>query len=259
MPNYRLFDCNAMTGNTLVPQRSWVPNADIMLREMDRFGIEKALVYHYHLERERGNRLARDAARGSARLAACYMLENRVTRFGKDLAGQVDYLVESGFRAARVIPDEGPTAPPLTLRVYDIRPVLERLTAHRVPLLVPADHMTTAAATLTYGFDQIHAICEAFPELPVILLQPRYPAQQPLISLMQQHRNLYATIDLLGLFRQVESMTKLFGARRFLFGSNLPYHDPALGIGMLRYGLLTDSQKAAIAGANLERLLAEVR
>jgi predicted TIM-barrel fold metal-dependent hydrolase len=259
MPSYRLFDCNAMIGNTLVPQRSSVASADALLREMDRFGIEKALMYHYHLERERGNRLARDAARGSARLTPCFMLENRVTRFGQDLAGQVDRLLESGFRASRVIPDAGPTAPPLTLRVYAIRPMLERLNQHRVPLLIPADHMTTPAATLTYGFDQIQDICEAFPQIPVILLQPRYPAQQPLLSLMQQHRNVYATIDLLGLFRQVESLTKLVGPDRFLFGSNLPYHDPALGVGMLHYGLLTPSQKTAIAGGNLERLLSEVR
>ena len=36
-----------------------------------------------------------------------------------------------------------------------------------------------------------------------------------MLSLMQQHRNLYATIDLLGLFRQVESLVKLIGAERF--------------------------------------------
>jgi predicted TIM-barrel fold metal-dependent hydrolase len=259
MPGYQLFDCNIMIGNTLVPQRSSVGSADALLHEMDRFGIEKALLYHYHLDRERGNRLARDAARRSGRLTPCFMLENRITRFGQDLAGQVDRLVESGFRAARVVPDEGPTSPPLTLRLYAIRPMLERLNQHRVPLLIPADHMTTAAATLTYGFDQVQAICEAFPQLPVILLQPRYSAQQPLLSLMQQHGNLYATIDLLGLFREVESLAEVIGAERLLFGSNLPYHDPALGVGMLHYGLLTPAQKTAIAGRNLERLLAGVR
>jgi hypothetical protein len=49
MSGYSLFDGNMMIGNTLVPQPSFVADADALLREMDRFGIEKALVYHYHL------------------------------------------------------------------------------------------------------------------------------------------------------------------------------------------------------------------
>lgn len=147
----------------------------------------------------------------------------------------------------------------MSLRLYSIEKVLERLNRHRVPLLIPAEHLHTPQASYTYGFDEIDAICRTFPEIPLVLLQPRYQSEPPLIALMQRHRNLRFTIPLYGLFRQVESMAKMFGAERLLFGTNLPFHDPSLAIGLVHYGLLTAKEKTLIAGDNLRRLLAEVK
>ncbi|MCI0422158.1 MAG: amidohydrolase family protein, partial [Acidobacteria bacterium] len=153
----------------------------------------------------------------------------------------------------------GPHAAPMTLRVYALEKIFERLNRHRVPTLIPAEHIHTPVAAATYGWDQVHAICEAFPEIPLVLLQPRYAAQAPMIALMRLHRNLYFTIPLYGLFRQMESIVATFGPERVLFGTNLPHSDPALPIGMVHWGILTREQKILIAGENLRHLLDGVR
>jgi predicted TIM-barrel fold metal-dependent hydrolase len=44
-----------------------------------------------------------------------------------------------------------------------------------------------------------------------------------------------------------------------LFGTNLPYGDPALPIGALLYSGLSQSDKERIGGENLRELLGEVR
>jgi predicted TIM-barrel fold metal-dependent hydrolase len=122
---------------------------------------------------------------------------------------------------------------------------------------MPADHFPSA--TGPYGFDQIHEICAAYPDIPVILLQLRFSTQAQLIPLMRRHANLHFTISWFGLFRQVESMVKMFGAERLLYGSGLPVGDPSMGIGMVSYGQFTPREKELIAGGNLSRLLGNVR
>jgi len=51
----------------------------------------------------------------------------------------------------------------------------------------------------------------------------------------------------------------MIGADRILFGTNMPVHDPSLGIGMILYADMDDRDKQLIAGGNLTRLLESVR
>ena len=57
---------------------------------------------------------------------------------------------------------------------------------------------------------------------------------------------------------QLETVVKTIGADRVLFGSQMPYWDPSLPIGMLNYAELANEQKQQIAGGNLQRLLDQV-
>lgn len=259
MITWKFFDCNAMVGNTLVPTPAPLPTGEVLLKDMDYFGIEQALFYHNASSKEEMNRLTLETAKKSKRLVPCWILPTSPVAVDESLKDHVDEMLQAGVRAARFVPDEGPQAAPMTLRVYALGKMFERLNQHRVPIMFSAEHFQMPVAAETYGWDQVDGICGNFPDIPVILLQPRYAAQAPLIEAMRRHRNLYFTIPWYGLFRQVESIVKMFGTERLLFGTNLPYIDPALPIGMVSYGLLTPEQKAPIAADNLRRLLGGVR
>ena len=72
---------------------------------------------------------------------------------------------------------------------------------------------------------------------------------------MRKHKNLYFTHALNTLYRQLEQVVELVGADRVLFGSQAPYWDPSLPIGMLNYAELSTEKKKLVAGDNLRRLL----
>ena len=256
MPAWKFFDCDVMIGATLVPEPAPVRTAGELVREMDRFGIDRALVYHYHRLKSRMNRLTLDDVKTSARLIPCWALPIAPDALDEKLEDHVDEMLAAGVKAARFVPDSGPTAGPMTLRRFAMDGVLARLNRHRIPLLVPADHFP---APTPYGFDQIHEICEAYPDIPLVLLQLRFSTQAQLIPLMRRHANLCFTIGWFGLFRQVESMAKMFGPERLLYGSGLPVGDPATGIGMVNWGKFSEREKELIAGGNLMRLLERVR
>jgi predicted TIM-barrel fold metal-dependent hydrolase len=250
-----------MVGRTVVPLAAPVPDVQALLKEMDHFGIERTLFFHYAFDMEvkdKMNRLTREAAKASSRLAPCWVLATNPTGINEKLEDQVDRLLEAGMKAARFFPDEGPAAGPLAIQRYLLDAVFDRLNRHRIPLLIPADNLHTSQPG-AYGFPDIDVICTAFPELPVILLEPHYSSQAQLLALMRRCRNVHFTIPLYGLFHQVENTVKMFGAGRLFFGTNLPHFDPSLGIGMIQYGDLSLREKDDIAGDNLRRLLENVR
>jgi predicted TIM-barrel fold metal-dependent hydrolase len=263
----RFFDCNAMIGPTVTPLPGGTLDAGTLLAEMDRLEIERTLFFHYAFDmseaKKEMNRLTLAAARESPRLIPSWVLETVPTRLGEKLEDQIDRMLEAGIKAARIYPDEGPPAAPLSLKIYLLEKLYDRMNQHRVPLLIPDDCLqsipTAHSATPQASYDDIHAICQNFPDLPVVILQPTYNSQAQLLLLGQRHRNLHFSIPIYGLFREVENTAKIIGADRMLFGTNVPLFDPSLGMGIILYAALEDRDKALIASGNLERLLESVR
>jgi predicted TIM-barrel fold metal-dependent hydrolase len=258
------FDCDVMLGASVVPPAAPLPDARALLEEMDACEIGEALVYHYAAAFgpeavARMNKLTLAAARRSGRLTPCAALAVAPSAIGKRPEGQVAALIAAGFRAARVVPGEGPSATPILLRRYELDTVFAELERHRMPLLIPVEHLPGADPILAYGFDEIHALCAEFPKLPVILLRPRYGAQSAVIALMRRHSNLHLSATLLTLFRQVESFAAMFGPERVLFGSHMPHRDASVPWGNIAYGKFSDRDRELIAGGNLRRLLGGVQ
>ncbi len=135
----------------------------------------------------------------------------------------------------------------------DARQALVRLLLPEAFLLTPNLH--EAAALTGSGVEDVDAICSGFPELPVILLRTHRSLQTQLALLMRKHKNLYFTHALNTLYLQLEQVVELVGADRVLFGSQAPYWDPSLPIGMLNYAELSRQEKKLVAGDNLRRLL----
>lgn len=258
------FDCDVMLGAAVVPPAAPITDSRALLEEMDRYGIGNALVFHYAASfgpeaAVRMNELTLAATLGSRRLAACAALQTAPAEIGERLETQVSRLGAAGFRAARIVPGEGPTATPIGLRLYELERTFGELERRRMPLLIPVEHLPGNDPVLTYGFDAIDALCVAFPKLPIVLLRPRYAAQTAVIALMRRHASLYISTTLLTLFRQVESFAAMCGPERVLFGSHLPYRDPSVSCGNIEYGKFSDKDRELIAGGNLRRLLGGVQ
>jgi predicted TIM-barrel fold metal-dependent hydrolase len=262
MPRIRIFDANAMFGVTLAAQPAPIPDAPALLREMDYFGLDEALVWRYSFGfagRAPLNRGTLESTRGQARLTPCWVLHTGPAVRGEKIEDQVEQLRAAGMRAARVLAEEGPTASPMALSAYEVAPLFDALARRRVPVLLPAEHLALPPGAYAYGFERIDALCREHPELPVVLLEPRYQGQSQLVALMRRHANLHATISGLALFRQLESFVAVCGAKRFLYSSNLPVGNPAQPLAALLYSGLSETDKRLIGAENLKRLLAEVR
>ena len=262
----KFFDCNVMIGEAVVPIPNAILDARTLLAEMDRLDIAQALFFHYAFTMDQKkdiNRLTLEAARQSNRLVPTWVLSTAVTRMGEKLEDQVGRMLDSGVKAARIFLDEGPSAGPLILKLYMLEDVYARMNQHRIPLLIPDEYLhaqpTLSSLIPQASYDDIETICRSFPDLPIVLLQPPYNSQQALLTLAQRHKNFYFSMPIYGLFRELENTARMIGADRMLFGSNMPVHDPSLGIGMILYAELNDRDKQLMAGGNLARLLESVQ
>ena len=125
-------------------------------------------------------------------------------------------------------------------------------------MLIEGSPLYRPEGTARYGLEDIDAICTEFPDLPIILLRTHRSLQTQLVLMMRKHKNLYFTHALNTLYGQLERVVEMMGVDRVLFGSQMPYWDPSLPMGMLNYAELTPEQKRRIAGANLRQLLDRV-
>ena len=254
MPAWRYFDCDVMIGTSRIPIPDEMTDADALLREMDRYGIEKSLVYYREGANPRG---AREADK-SDRIELCWVLGLTLRSPEDRLEDHVDRMIEAGAKAARMLASDGPSDPPVILKPFLLGRVYERLQKHRAPLLLEGAPLYRPEGTARYGLEDIDAICSSFPDLPVILLRTHRSLQTQLVMMTRKHPNLYFTHALNTLYGQLETVVKMIGAGRVLFGSQMPYWDPSLPIGMLNYAELPAEQKQQIAGDNLQRLLDQV-
>ena len=163
------------------------------------------------------------------------------------ITDEVDRLIDAGAKAARLLASDGPSEPPLVIKPFLLGKLYERLQQHRMPLLLEGAPLYRAQGAATYGVEDVDAICGGFPDLPVILLRTHRSLQTQLALLMRKHKNLYFTHALNTLYGQIEQVVELVGADRVLFGSQAPYWDPSLPIGMLNYAELSTQKKKLVA------------
>jgi len=254
MRDWDYFDCDVMIGTSRIPIPDEMPDAPALLRQMDRYGVDKALVYYRDGRNEAGAREAKQ----SDRIELCWVLSASLR--GKDdrLDDQVDRIIDSGAKAARFLAADGPSDPPMIIKPFLLGKVYERLERRRAPLLLEGGPLYRPEGNARYGLDDIDAICGAFPGLPVILLRTHRSLQSQLALMMRKHRNLFFTYALNTLYGQLEEAVEMVGVERVLYGSQMPYWDPSLPLGILNYAELTGEQKRRIAGDNLQELLSRV-
>ena len=214
---------------------------------MDDFQIADALIYHA-LSKEHhpavGNRLLMDRIASCDRLHAVWVVMPSHTGEFPDEEQLVDEMAAQGVRAVRVFPH--PDRHNFSLRPWAADRLLEALQRERIPLFVDEEEI---------GFDTVDELCREYPELPLVLTSVGYRSDRFLYPLWQKFPNLHIELSSYCGHGGIETLVERFGARRFLFGTRLPYFTPGSAIGMLGYAAISEADRRLIAGGNLRNLL----
>jgi hypothetical protein len=233
---WNVFDANVRLGHSGVYGELALETGDL-LKEMDRFGIGRALVSHFAGEEY-------DAEQGN-NLLACQLHERLVPAwaalpdplFIEKLAMRRPVAVRLSFGVKK---HNFSWAPWCSGELY------EYLQEHSVLTLIAREDIE---------WDSLAQLLGNFPRLQVLLLETGYRADRYLFPLFKQHPNLYIDTSTCVAHRQLESLVEKFGPDHLLFGSRLPLYTAGAALAVLASARISESAKLAIAGGNLRRLL----
>lgn len=249
------FDCNVAIGLPMNRPEGplHAPPATVaqLLPHLDRAGISRALVWHVAQRdnsAQTGNELLAQAIAGQDRLVGCWTLLPDQCGEPGDLETFLVCAKKARVRAFRVFPG----SQRFLLRREVVGAVLDRLVAARLPLLlrVPGD----ASWEATYD------LLRETPELTLVLADMGCWGNDRLFRpLLDRYPNVHIETSGHIVDGGLEDFVERYGSARLLFGSGFPA--AYLGAMMLAVARaeLTPEDRRAIAGGNLERLLAAAR
>lgn len=236
------FDCNALVGVLGSDPEGVELSTAGLLEEMGRYEIRQALVAstaELEYNAQAGNRfLAREIA-AHPNLFPLYALTP-----DPGALEEVAALLPSRPFAALLLPDVQHHN--FSLREWCAGPLLAELERHRIPVF-----LRSALA----GWEEVEAVLEAHPKLPVVVTHPGYRADRYIYPLARRYPRLFIETSMYVGHRQLEEFAGNFGAARLLFGTNLPYYTPGAAVAVLAYARLNAADRARVAGGNLHELL----
>lgn len=249
------FDCNSSLGRRGIVHPGSFVHPEDLIDKMDRYGIERALVYH-SLAREydpaAGNRMLMDelARLPANRLAPVWVVMPHHTGEFPHPRELVGDLKTHGVRAVAMFPsaqDHG-----YSLADWNCGELFGTLESCRIPLFIGWDQFGGE-------WNVLHALCAGYPQLPVVLTGVTYRLDRNLYPLLHKCGNLRLELSGYKVHNGIEEICARFSAHRVLFGSGMPVFSGASAAAMLNYARISRENKERIARRNLEQLLEEVR
>lgn len=243
------FDCNVQLGLPIEGRLAPVATPRELLLEMDRAGVERALVWHCaQLEAapQVGNQLLSEAIAQEPRLVGCWAVMPDHDEEFPPLGTFLARMKEARVAALRAFPGRHD----FLLNAVSTGELLSAMTARRIPLIL----------SLERGADwrTIYELLGEFPDLVCILCDVGWPGQDRMVRpLLRRYPHVYVDTANYTVDGGVESLVSHCGAHRLLFGSDFP--DSYFGGMMLaiQHADVPAEAKAAIAGGNLARILGE--
>jgi hypothetical protein len=243
------FDCNAFFGSPTKRLLMPVPRAEDLLAEMDRSGVERALVWHiaqHDASPQVGNELLADAIRPHPRLVGCWaILPNQANEFPGPRVF-FEQMREAKVAALRVFPNSHR----YLANAVSMGDWLEPMVARRIPLFV----------SVRRGMEwrDVYGLLAEFPELVCVVCDHGCWGMDRLFRpLLERYPHVYVDTAQYLLDGGIEALVNTYGAGRLLFGSGFPESYFGGMMLALRHAQIPEEARAAIAGGNLERILAE--
>ena len=247
-----LFDANVLVGPLDQRPVGAPETVEELCETLDAYEIGRALVTHtlakWH-DPASGNARLMEALVEQERLAACWVVLPSATGEVPPEAEQVDRLLASGARAARLCP----AAHRLSCEPWEMDGLLGALAERRVPLLLDSD---TVHWSEPRPWRFIAWAAQTYPTLPLVLLREPHANLRTLYPLMDRCPNVIVETSYFQPHDGIRLLVERYGAERLVFGTGLPVWDPALPITGLTYAGLAPDALAAVEGGTLQRLLA---
>jgi len=247
------FDCNTFIGSA--EKGTWKPARDRagMLAAMDDAGIDKALVWHVGQQDwsiPEGNTLLSKEIAGEQRLWGCWTLLPPQTGEIPAAPELFKRMKQERIRAVRIFPSHHRFVPGRTA----LGSLLDGLIKRRIPLLLSMER-----GAMEYAV--VDALLAEFPRLGCVLCDVGiWGVDRFIRPLLEEFPGVRVETSYLALHDGVlSSLVKAYGAGRFLFGTGFPDRLAASAMLPLLHAEISDQDKTLIAGANLERIIGEVR
>ncbi len=251
MQDYSYFDCFVEIGRYTPkdPAQPWT--VEDLLEDMQRCHIDAALVYTHHakeVDPQRGNDLTLEYCRQQTCLYPCWIaLPHHATDFPppEQLLEQME---QNQVRALKLFPRQFK----FQVDRDTVGPLLSRIESAGLLLLIDAG---VHGAFCQISWQELAWIGEHFPRCNVLLQSIRWESTRQLLPLLKRYKNFYIEFSGYQGNRMVEFWCQEIGAERLLFGSQAVQKSMGAARAYIDYAEISESQRRAIAGENLNRLL----
>ena len=247
----RMIDVNVAFGRTRVG-RSGFETADDLLAEMDRLGIDEAVVHHVLAAEgdvRLGNRLLIEALQGHRNLHLCWVMAPPALGDLPDPREWVREAIEAGVRAVRLFPAHSL----YTLSPWCMDPLLDAVEEATLPVFI--DFGTHHWSQRVIPWDPIKVLCERHAGLDVAVVGATVGETRDAVSLMHVLPNLYLELHAFAPPDGLALLAREGLAERLLLGTGLPYCAGECVVEHVRRAALNPGQLEAVAGGNVSQLL----
>jgi len=213
-----------------------------LLAELDRHGVERALVWHAHAER-RGplgaNRLLEEWLGDDGRLLPLWSALPTV-----ESLAQIKALHAQGRVRCVRLSEPRPCGLPFRPWAYDA--LLSFLTHEHIPLWIGIPGCQP---------DEVVSTLQGYPGLVTVLYGAHYVHALWLRPMLQALPNAHLELSRYEPLGEVEALRQEFGATRLLYGSWYARYVMGPMLYYLHHTSLSDAELALICAGNLERIL----
>lgn len=136
-----------------------------------------------------------------------------------------------------------------------VYPIVEKARDLRICVMVHSDPSLYATPW------QVGLLAMDFPEVPVVMAHMGFVdviMNDAAINMAKRAPNLYLETCGVSAEAKVALAAREIGAHRVLYGSDMPFHDPAFDMARIQYADIPEEGKTLIMGENAKRLLASL-
>lgn len=223
-------------------------DAESLIKEMDRCGIDEACVYHQSvadIDPDFGNKiLLSDERNYTGRLKGVLAMLPSITDEEYGVEKLLDKMQRYAIFGIRAFPKED-------------RYMLDRVTCGDTLDMLTEKHVPLYLSPST-GWEYIFAVLKEFPKLTVIITNyGLWGSDRYFYPLVKAYKNVYVDTSDFQEIRGIEAFVNKFGSEKMLFGTNFPSDNMGGPITTLTGAKIGFSDKENIAHFNAERLWKE--
>jgi len=216
-------------------------DAESMIKIMDEYGIEKAVVFSLP------NELTLKAVKKYPRRLIGFIWIN--PHQGEKALKQIDQAVlEWGFKGIKMHPLLDAYLPDQEI-VY---PVMERARRYRIPVFFHCGHPPWS---LPWHFS---SLADRFPDVTIILGHMGHGHIVYIngaIDVAKEHDNIFLETSGMPMHSKIKEAAEVLGADRVLYGSDMPFGHPAYEILKVKVSGISEEELRLVLRENILRIL----